>query len=134
VGTGHYALWLIPSETAYARLAQLIKELAHELSAPLFDPHVTLLEGIRWETAKIVRQCEELAASSRPFEIHLGKENFERASKRSIFYRDMMERIFREEGLPTELVFLAQIESGFDPLALLSANARGLWQFMSPGR
>src|SRR5437867_3840990 len=96
---------------------------------PLFDPHVTLLGGIRGETAKIVRQCEELAVSLRPFEIHLGKENFERASKRSIFYRDMMERIFREEGLPTELVFLAQIESGFDPLALLSANARGLWQF-----
>ena len=84
----------MPSETAYARLAQLIKELAHELSAPLFDPHVTLLGGIRWETAKIVRQCEELAASLRLFEIHLGKENFERASKRSILYRDMMERIF----------------------------------------
>jgi len=59
-----------------------------------------------------------------------GKQSFERTSKRSIFYRDMMERIFREEGLPTELVFLAQIESGFDPLAFSSANARGLWQFV----
>jgi transglycosylase-like protein with SLT domain len=97
---------------------------------PLFDPHVTLLGGIRWETAKVVRQCKELAASLRPFEIHLGKENFERASKRSIFYPGMMERSLTEEGLPTELVFLAQIESGFDLLALSSANARGLWQFI----
>lgn len=59
-----------------------------------------------------------------------GSRSFERTSKRSMFYRDMMETIFREEGLPAELIFQAQIESGFDPLALSSANARGLWQFI----
>jgi transglycosylase-like protein with SLT domain len=59
-----------------------------------------------------------------------GKESFERTSRRSASYRGMIERIFTEEGLPTELVFLAQIESGFDSLALSSANARGLWQFI----
>ena len=69
VGTGHYALWLMPSGTACAQLAQTHQELTHELSAPFFDPHVTLLGGIRGETAKIVSQCEQLADSLRPFEI-----------------------------------------------------------------
>ena len=41
-----------------------------------------------------------------------------------------MERIFEEEGIPKEFIAQAQIESGFDNLALSSANARGLWQFV----
>jgi len=35
-------------------------------------------------------------------------------------------------GLPTELALLPAVESGFNPMALSSANASGLWQFI-PG-
>ena len=45
-------------------------------------------------------------------------------------YKEMISRIFREEGVPQDLVFLAQAESGFQPLALSHAGARGMWQFM----
>ncbi|MDR3765022.1 MAG: transglycosylase SLT domain-containing protein [Acidobacteriota bacterium] len=45
-------------------------------------------------------------------------------------YLDMISRVFREEGVPQDLVFLAQAESGFQPLALSRAGARGMWQFM----
>ena len=38
--------------------------------------------------------------------------------------------IFREEGLPLELVTIAKVESNFDPAALSPKGARGLWQFM----
>ena len=40
------------------------------------------------------------------------------------------QRIFREEGLPVELLSVAKVESSFDPLALSPKGARGLWQFM----
>ena len=46
-------------------------------------------------------------------------------------YREMIERIFREEGVPQDLIYLAQAESGFQPLALSRAGARGMWQFMA---
>jgi membrane-bound lytic murein transglycosylase D len=42
----------------------------------------------------------------------------------------MISRIFREEGVPQDLMFLAQAESGFEPLALSRMGARGMWQFM----
>jgi membrane-bound lytic murein transglycosylase D len=42
----------------------------------------------------------------------------------------MISRIFREEGVPQDLMFLAQAESGFQPLALSRMGARGMWQFM----
>ncbi len=42
----------------------------------------------------------------------------------------MMEQIFTEEGLPTELKYLAFIESGFNCRVYSRAGARGMWQFM----
>jgi membrane-bound lytic murein transglycosylase D len=47
-------------------------------------------------------------------------------------YLPMVLNVFRQKGLPEELVFTAMIESGFDPLAASRAGARGLWQFMAP--
>ncbi len=45
-------------------------------------------------------------------------------------YREMIERVLKEEGVPQDLIFLAQAESGFHPYAVSRAGARGIWQFM----
>ncbi len=46
-------------------------------------------------------------------------------------YRAMIERILDEEGVPRELLCLAQAESGFIPRALSRKAAGGMWQFLS---
>ena len=60
-----------------------------------------------------------------------GRGTIERALERSGRYRGMIERIFKKEGVPQDLIYLAQAESGFHPLALSRAGARGMWQFMA---
>lgn len=60
-----------------------------------------------------------------------GRATFENSVARAGKYRDMIVRIFKEEGLPQDLIYLAQAESGFKPLALSRARARGMWQFMA---
>ncbi|MGA9393529.1 MAG: transglycosylase SLT domain-containing protein, partial [Candidatus Sulfotelmatobacter sp.] len=45
-------------------------------------------------------------------------------------YHDMMVRILKQEGVPQDLIYLAQAESGFQPTAVSRAGARGIWQFM----
>lgn len=50
---------------------------------------------------------------------------------RSGRYRDMILRVMKEEGVPQDLIYMAQAESGFHPLALSRAGARGMWQFMA---
>jgi membrane-bound lytic murein transglycosylase D len=50
----------------------------------------------------------------------------ERAGK----YRPMIERVLGEEGVPLELIHLAQAESGFLPRALSNKAAAGMWQFV----
>jgi membrane-bound lytic murein transglycosylase D len=59
-----------------------------------------------------------------------GRGTIERALARSGRYEDMIRRTLREEGVPQELIYLAQAESGFHPLAVSRAGARGMWQFM----
>jgi membrane-bound lytic murein transglycosylase D len=64
-----------------------------------------------------------------------GRGTFERAYARSGRYHDMMVSILKQEGVPQDLIYLAQAESGFHPLAVSRAGARGIWQFMgSRGR
>jgi membrane-bound lytic murein transglycosylase D len=49
---------------------------------------------------------------------------------RSGRYNDMIRRVLKEEGVPQDLMYLAQAESAFQPTAVSRAGARGLWQFM----
>jgi membrane-bound lytic murein transglycosylase D len=59
-----------------------------------------------------------------------GKGTLERALARSGRYDEMIRRVLKQEGVPQDLIYLAQAESGFHPLALSRAGARGMWQFM----
>jgi len=59
-----------------------------------------------------------------------GRGTFERAFARSGRYHDMMVTILKQEGVPQDLIYLAQAESGFHPLAVSRVGARGIWQFM----
>jgi membrane-bound lytic murein transglycosylase D len=56
----------------------------------------------------------------------------ERWLTRSGRFLPMILEVFKQKGLPEELVFTAMIESGFDPVAVSRAGAKGLWQFMAP--
>jgi membrane-bound lytic murein transglycosylase D len=59
-----------------------------------------------------------------------GRSTMEAGIQRSVRYRHMAERIFKEEGVPTDLIWLAQIESSWNPYAFSSAAAKGIWQFI----
>lgn len=50
---------------------------------------------------------------------------------RSKRYLSMIREKLRTRGLPEELAFTAMIESGYNPLAVSRAGAKGMWQFMA---
>ncbi|MBI3625417.1 MAG: transglycosylase SLT domain-containing protein [Candidatus Rokubacteria bacterium] len=53
-----------------------------------------------------------------------------RSLDRSTRYLEMIRQVLRKKGLPEDLAFTAMVESGFNPLAVSRAGAKGLWQFM----
>jgi membrane-bound lytic murein transglycosylase D len=50
--------------------------------------------------------------------------------RRSGRYRPLVQRILDDEGVPQELIYLAQVESGFLPRARSNKQAVGMWQFV----
>jgi membrane-bound lytic murein transglycosylase D len=65
----------------------------------------------------------------------VARDAFVRYLGRSTKFIPMIDSIFIELGMPTDLKYLALVESGFNPKAYSWARAMGLWQFIaSTGR
>jgi membrane-bound lytic murein transglycosylase D len=59
-----------------------------------------------------------------------GRRKFLFGLRRQGRYRPMIQKVLAEEGVPQELIFLAQAESAFQPRAKSWAAAVGMWQFV----
>jgi membrane-bound lytic murein transglycosylase D len=59
-----------------------------------------------------------------------GRMIVEHGLEREGRYDTMIRRVLKEEGVPQDLIYLAQAESAFQPQAVSRAGARGIWQFM----
>jgi membrane-bound lytic murein transglycosylase D len=63
------------------------------------------------------------------------KDRFHLGLQRSGLYRDFIEGVFSQQGLPIELIMLPHVESSFNYQAYSKVGAAGIWQFMrSTGR
>lgn len=58
------------------------------------------------------------------------RNRFEQWLIRLSHYRPLVDSIFSEFQLPSDLIYLSLVESGFNPHALSRARAAGPWQFM----
>jgi 2'-5' RNA ligase len=63
------ALWLAPDPALRERLAGIIDDLARLWRTPRFEPHVTLLAGLRLEAAEIREHAEALARGLQPLDV-----------------------------------------------------------------
>jgi membrane-bound lytic murein transglycosylase D len=71
----------------------------------------------------------DMVLKSVDYWLNRGRKYFADGLQRSGQYRPMIERVFREESVPLDLMYLAQVESLFKPHALSKAKAKGIWQF-----
>ena len=59
-----------------------------------------------------------------------GRHHFEHWLHEGGKYFPIMKKIFRDQSIPEELMYLSMIESGLNPLARSWAKAVGMWQFI----
>lgn len=103
-----------------------------DLTFPV-DPKLKdkVLESVRASSSELPLVVNDAVLSYiNYFSSTRGQKVFMYGWKRAGRYRPMIERVFREEGLPVELIHLAQAESGFMPRALSPKAAAGMWQFI----
>jgi membrane-bound lytic murein transglycosylase D len=98
------------------------------------DPNLRdkVQEQIRATTSQLPLQENDAVVSFiNFFSSSRGKKVMAFGMQRSGRYRPMIQRILSEEGVPQELIYLAQAESGFSPRAISRALCVGIWQFIA---
>ena len=103
-----------------------------EMTFPV-DPKLKNRVGNRWRPP--VRSCR-FPSTTRCWATSTtspgaGHKTLVTGCERSGRYRPMIQRILDEEGVPQELIHLAQAESGFIPRAVSRARPAGMWQFLA---
>lgn len=127
----------------YEKYIQLIDELGpdasvfalrEKLSMEVEEPESGHLTGILTEDivgTDVPLPYNDSVERNIQFFMGKGRGHMERWLHLSGKYFPMMRRIFAEEGVPQELVFLSMPESGLRTDARSWVKAVGLWQFMS---
>lgn len=103
------------------------RELPTPQPRPKTPPLLRLPEPPRRLDEATRRQAEQRARSPEIWRARLaGRKPPPRAAE----VVPSLKKIFEQEGLPAALVWIAEVESGFDPRARSPAGAVGLFQFM----
>lgn len=87
-----YAVWIIPTDEAYALTSGFIARLSRLYDLPAFEPHVTVLGGVRCPESAEMR---DLAESLAPFRIRLARE----VEYREAYFRCLFLQAYKTDKL-----------------------------------
>lgn len=110
-----FHLWLVPTGTAYDRLAGVIADLSARHHGPAFDPHLTLLGRLAGEQESLVDLTHQLARALHPFEVRLKTPAYEAQYFRCLFLPAEPSPAILEAHRQATQIFNAQSTSAFDP-------------------
>ena len=82
-----YHLWLKPTGASYEILAGLIDDLAKKLSAPVFEPHLTLLGHLEGSERDNIQRARRLGERLEPFWIALGNASYQSEYFKCLFLK-----------------------------------------------
>lgn len=89
-----YSLWLRPFGDIAFSIQQRINNLSEKYGGPSFEPHVTLISGLRYGETELIHLTKTLAGSMKPFEVLLTKAGY-----RDKYYQSLFVHIKKNEEL-----------------------------------
>lgn len=118
-----HALWLRPfGETAF-ELKDRIKKLSQKFDTPQFEPHITLLSGLRRGETELTQLTDTLAASLSPFSVTLTRVGYHDHYYQSFFVRVKKTEAFIDAQKTAEKLFGCTTDEEYFPhLSLIYGN------------
>lgn len=89
-----YSLWLRPFGDIAFSIQQRINKLSEKYGSPPFEPHVTLISGLRYGETELIQLTKTLAGSLKPFDLLLTKAGY-----RDKFYQSLFVHVNKSEAL-----------------------------------
>jgi 2'-5' RNA ligase len=121
-----HALWLRPFGDTAFELKQRIKRLSSEFETPVFDPHITLLKGLRGSETELIQLTDTLAASLSPFMVELTELGYRDHYYQSLFYRvKRTHELITVQDIAERLFGFNRDEEYFPHLSLMYGNIEG---------
>lgn len=107
-------------------------DIATEAPEDTGGPSLTeqLLEQVDWSRFDLPIPLNESVIYWVDHFSNSGRWSASRWIRASGKYRNLIQSELKKAGLPKELLYMAMIESGFDPTATSHAEAVGVWQFI----
>lgn len=118
-----YSIWIIPQNELYKNLANTISNLAKKFSAPIFEPHITLLGDIAISRNELLSRSYELAHSLEPFEVSLTSLDQDDEYLHCVFLKAANNYEIIEANLLARNLFGREDDTKFEPhISLLYGN------------
>ena len=118
----------LPSSASFAALEEWMGKSITELDYKVENPAVVTRKEV--VAAEIPLEVNELVEKWVDYFTGRGRKFMESWLARSGRYFPVMREIFKQEGVPDQLMYLSMVESGLNPVARSWAGAVGMWQFI----
>lgn len=118
----------LPEGVSFAAYEEWMTQIAPEIDISFDDPRDDYVKTII--PADIPLEYNTHVEQWVNYFTGRGRGVMNRWLSRSGKYFPMMSKIFKEEGVPQQLLYLSMMESGLNPTARSWASAVGLWQFI----
>jgi len=105
-----------------------IAEVMPVLTSEQVEPEPEVVEPVKFDIPIVVNKQVQFWLD---YYSKKHKMSFQPGLVRSGRYLPMFRRIFEEEGLPLDLIYMAHVESAYKTTAYSRARARGIWQFIA---
>jgi 2'-5' RNA ligase len=80
-----YSLWLRPYGDLAYKLKERIDKYSEEFGTPSFEPHLTLLGGLKQNETELISMTKVLASRLHPFDINLTTVSYDDEFYRSLY-------------------------------------------------
>ncbi len=118
-----YSLWLKPTGEVRAELAGIISRLSREHTAPLFEPHVTLIGELTGQEDELITRARQLAGQLDPFTVQFGELSCLDEFYRCLFIRLQEATPLMQANAQARTVFHRESDGKYmQHLSLLYAN------------